>query len=93
MTFWVIYIGQTWADAVPVEVDDGDDEASAVESLVGQDFWEEVAISDSCEGVYWVADNPHGLNPVAIKLRWELVREAEEVDGLTPPPALEEVTT
>lgn len=30
-TFWVIDIGQTWAAAVPVEVDDGEDEASAVE--------------------------------------------------------------
>ncbi|RTL07524.1 MAG: hypothetical protein EKK62_11165 [Acidimicrobiia bacterium] len=78
---------------MPVEVEDGDDEASAVEALVGQAFWEEVAISDACEGVYWVADNPHGRNPVAIKLRWELVREAEEVDGLTPPAPLEEATT
>lgn len=90
MTFWVIEgSGETWEDAVPVEVDDGD-EASAVEALVGEAFWEEVAISDACEGIYWVADNPQGIAPVAIKLRWELVREAEEVGGLTPPSPREE---
>lgn len=90
MTFWVIEgSSESWGDAVPVDVEDGDDEASAVEALVGEAFWEEVAISDACEGVYWVADNPRGISPVAIKLRWELVREAEEVEDLAPPPPLD----
>lgn len=81
-TFWVNDPGQPWSNAMRVEVEDDEDEASAVEVLVGEDFWQEVAVSDACEGVYMVAPTDDGIGAKTIRLRWMLVREAEEIEDV-----------